>query len=79
MSNAERTNVAIEDARARIKSDSSLQVPSMSEMEIFRQRGRYFAMPGGEIGLHFKRIEGLNKPIVFVFPEVIVCLGMRTR
>ena len=30
---------------------------------------------GGEIGLHFKGIEGLDKPIVFVFPEVNVCLS----
>ena len=30
---------------------------------------------GGEIGLHFKGIGGLDKPIVFVFSEVVVCLS----
>lgn len=29
---------------------------------------------GSEIGLHFKGISGLEKPMVFVFPEVVVCL-----
>ena len=29
---------------------------------------------GGEIGLHFKGIAELEKPVVFVFPEVMVCL-----
>lgn len=27
-----------------------------------------------EIALHFAGIEGLNKPIVFIFPTVSVCL-----
>jgi hypothetical protein len=28
-----------------------------------------------EIAIHFPGIEGLNKPIVWVFPEIFVCLG----
>ena len=28
----------------------------------------------GEIAIHFRGIEGLSKPIVWVFPEVLVCL-----
>jgi hypothetical protein len=27
-----------------------------------------------EIGLHFPGLAGLNKPIVWVFPKVLVCL-----
>ena len=30
---------------------------------------------GSEIGLHFKGIAELEKPVVFVFPEVTVCLS----
>ena len=30
---------------------------------------------GGEIGLHFKGIAELEKPVVFLFPEVTVCLS----
>lgn len=29
----------------------------------------------GEIALHFTRLEGLNEPIVWVFPKVVVCLN----
>jgi hypothetical protein len=29
----------------------------------------------GEIALHFPGLEGLNEPIVWVFPEVVVCLN----
>jgi hypothetical protein len=29
---------------------------------------------GSEITLHFKGLVGLQKPVVFVFPEVVVCL-----
>jgi hypothetical protein len=28
----------------------------------------------GEIGMHFPGLEGLDKPIVWVFPKVLVCL-----
>jgi hypothetical protein len=28
----------------------------------------------GEIGLHFPRLPGLDKPIVWVFPQLLVCL-----
>ena len=28
----------------------------------------------GELALHFRGLEGLNKPIVWVFPQVVVCL-----
>lgn len=30
---------------------------------------------GGEVALHFRGLEGLKKPIVWVFPEVLVCLN----
>jgi hypothetical protein len=29
---------------------------------------------GGEFALHFRGLEGLNKPIVWVFQDVSVCL-----
>lgn len=29
----------------------------------------------GELALHFPGIEGLNKPIVWAFPEVLICLN----
>jgi hypothetical protein len=28
----------------------------------------------GEIGIHFPGLKGLDKPIVWVFPKVLVCL-----
>lgn len=28
---------------------------------------------GGEVALHFPGLAGLNKPIVWVFPQVLVC------
>jgi hypothetical protein len=28
----------------------------------------------GEIAIHFLGLEGLNKPVVWVFPELMVCL-----
>jgi hypothetical protein len=28
-----------------------------------------------EINLHFPEIEGLDKPTVWVFPEIVVCLN----
>ncbi len=28
----------------------------------------------GEIAIHFRGLEGLDKPIVWVFPEMVVCL-----
>jgi len=28
----------------------------------------------GEVALHFPGLDGLKKPIVFVFPRVLVCL-----
>jgi hypothetical protein len=28
----------------------------------------------GEIALHFPGLKGLNKPIVWVFPKLLVCL-----
>ncbi|HTS09564.1 MAG TPA: hypothetical protein VMP68_28625 [Candidatus Eisenbacteria bacterium] len=30
---------------------------------------------GGEVALHFHGLDGLNKPIVWVFPEILVCLN----
>ena len=29
----------------------------------------------GELAIHFPGLEGLDKPIVWVFPKVRVCLG----
>lgn len=29
----------------------------------------------GEVALHFRGLEGLKKPIVWVFPDVTVCLN----
>jgi hypothetical protein len=29
----------------------------------------------GEIALHFPGLEGLDKPIVWVFPKLLVCLN----
>ena len=29
----------------------------------------------GEIAIHFPGLEGLNEPIVWVFPKVVVCLN----
>ena len=29
----------------------------------------------GEIAIHFPGLDGLNKPIVWVFPELLVCLN----
>jgi hypothetical protein len=28
----------------------------------------------GEIAIHFRGLEGLDKPIVWVFPKLVVCL-----
>lgn len=30
---------------------------------------------GGEVALHFHGLDGLNKPIVWMFPEILVCLN----
>ena len=30
---------------------------------------------GGEVALHFQGLDGLNKPIVWIFPEILVCLN----
>jgi hypothetical protein len=32
-------------------------------------------MFNGEIAIHFPGLEGLDKPIVWVFPKVLVCLS----
>jgi len=29
----------------------------------------------GEIGIHFPGLKGLDKPIVWVFPKLLVCLN----
>lgn len=29
----------------------------------------------GELAIHFTGLEGLNKPIVWVFPKLLVCLN----
>ena len=29
---------------------------------------------GGEVALHFRGLDGLHKPIVWMFPEILVCL-----
>ena len=28
----------------------------------------------GEFAIHFRGLEGLNKPIVWVFPEIVLCM-----
>lgn len=33
---------------------------------------------GGEVALHFRGLEGLKKPIVWIFPDVPVCLNCGT-
>jgi len=33
------------------------------------------SMFNGEIAIHFPGVEGLDKPIVWVFPKVLVCLN----
>jgi hypothetical protein len=30
---------------------------------------------GGELAIHFTGLAGLNKPIVWVFPKLLVCLN----
>ena len=32
------------------------------------------SMFNGEIAIHFRGLEGLDKPIVWVFPKLVVCL-----
>ena len=29
----------------------------------------------GEVAIHFPGLEGLDKPITFVFPQIVICLG----
>ena len=29
----------------------------------------------GEIGIHFPGLENIDKPVVWVFPELVVCLN----
>jgi hypothetical protein len=29
----------------------------------------------GEVGIHFPELKGLNKPLVGVFPKLLVCLN----
>jgi hypothetical protein len=29
----------------------------------------------GEVALHFPGLDGLDKPIVWIFPEILVCLN----
>jgi hypothetical protein len=29
----------------------------------------------GEVAIHFPGLKGLNKPIVWVFPKLAICLG----
>jgi len=36
---------------------------------------RYQRNLNSEIGIHFPGLEGLNKPIVWVFPKIVVCLN----
>jgi hypothetical protein len=32
----------------------------------------------GEIGIHFPGLKNIDKPVVWVFPEVVVCLDCGT-
>lgn len=45
---------------------SSVRCPSCSS-----KKQRRF---NGELALHFPGLEGLNKPIVWAFPEILLCL-----
>ena len=36
---------------------------------------RYQRNLNSEIGIHFPGLEGLNKPIVWVYPDLLVCLN----
>jgi hypothetical protein len=29
---------------------------------------------GGEIAIHFPGLKGINEPIIWVFPELLICL-----
>jgi len=29
----------------------------------------------GEVAIHFPGLQGLNKPIVWVFPQLVICLN----
>jgi Zn ribbon nucleic-acid-binding protein len=31
-----------------------------------------------EIGIHFPELKSIDKPVVWVFPEIVVCLGCGT-
>jgi hypothetical protein len=33
---------------------------------------------GGEIGIHFPGLKNIDKPVVLVFPEVVVCVDCGT-
>lgn len=30
---------------------------------------------GGEVGIHFRGLKNIEKPTIFVFPEILVCLN----
>ena len=32
----------------------------------------------GEIGIHFPELKNIDKPVVWVFPELVVCLNCGT-
>jgi hypothetical protein len=30
---------------------------------------------GGEVGLHFRGLKNIDRPTVFAFPEILICLN----
>jgi len=44
----------------------NVECPSCSS----KQQQRF----SGEVAIHFSGLDGLNKPIVFVFPKITVCM-----
>jgi len=53
--------------KARLKKEGQMSCNSC--------HSQYQRNLNGEIAIHFPGLEGLNKPIVWVFPELLVCLS----
>jgi hypothetical protein len=49
-------------------------VPSNNDAQCSRCSSEYRSDFGGELAIHFTGLAGLNKPIVWVFPQLLVCL-----
>ena len=53
--------------KARLKKEGQMSCNSC--------HSQYQRNLNGEIAIHFPGLEGLNKPIVWVFPKLVVCLN----